>query len=79
MSWTEGVMWVVSAGLLLALLSFIASPRKDRFSRGGFSVQHLLILQSVWEPHKRYVMEQKQEQHEDEDGEGGPPDPGRRA
>jgi hypothetical protein len=76
MSLTEAVMWPVAIGLLIALVSFIASPGK-KMGRGGFSVQHLLLLQSVWEPHKKYVMEQKQDAREEVDDEAGPPDPGR--
>jgi hypothetical protein len=76
MSWTVALLWIGAIGLLLALVLFIASPGK-KLARGSFSVQHLLVLQSTFEPHKRYVMEQKQNQQEEEDGEGGPPDPGR--
>lgn len=69
--WLEAALWIGSAGVFLALLFFISAPRRRRFGRGGFSVQHLLMLQSVWEPGKTYVFEQKQKHLEEADDEGG--------
>jgi hypothetical protein len=70
--WVTPVLWIGSIGALVALVLFASAPRGYRkMGRGGFSVQHLLTLNTVWEPGKKYVFEQKQEQHEDGDDEGG--------
>jgi hypothetical protein len=70
--WVTPVLWVGVIGFVVAFLLFVSSPgRYRRLGRGGFSVQHLLTLQSVWEPGKKYVFEQKQEQHEDAADKGG--------
>ena len=76
--WVTVALWIGCPALLVALLVFISSPASPtRVRRGGFSVQHLLNLQSVWEPGAKYVFEEKQSQREEEDDDGGPDDPGR--
>jgi hypothetical protein len=77
MPWVTVGLWLACPALVVALLLFVSSPNATRIRRGGFSVQHLLNLQSVWEPGARYVFEEKQAQREDEDDDGGPDRPGR--
>jgi hypothetical protein len=69
-------LWIGGIVITLALLGYISSPRKKPLRRGGFSIHHLLILQSVWEPGKKYVFEEKQKHLEEDDDEGGSGTPG---
>jgi hypothetical protein len=70
--WVTPILWVGSIAIVIALLVFVSGARGYRkMGRGGFSVQHLLTLNAVWEPGKKYVFEQKQDQHEDADDQGG--------
>jgi hypothetical protein len=66
-------LWLGAIGLLLAVLVVVSSPAsKGRMRRGGFSIGHLLILHSLWDPGKKYVFEHKQVQLEELDADGGP-------
>jgi hypothetical protein len=77
--WVTPALWVGSLGLLVGFLLFVSSPtHRRRMGRGGFSVQHLHNLQSVWEPGHKYVFEQKQAHLEESDDEGGSNGPDRK-
>ena len=71
-AWVVAAMWAGSVGLVIGLLLFISSPKKDKFARGSFSIQHLLVLQSVWEPGKAHLFQQKQVELADEEADPGP-------
>jgi hypothetical protein len=73
--WLTAALWIGSVGLFVALLFFVSSATsRSRMGRGAPSMQHFLVLQSVYEPGKKYVYEQKQVQLDESDDEGsGPP------
>jgi hypothetical protein len=69
----SAALWLGSIGLLFGVLVVISSPAsKGRIRRGGFSIGHLLILHSLWDPGKKYVFQQRQVQLEECDADGGP-------